>query len=87
VCQLWSYTDGRETAIRVLDTHFATGVDGFRSEDKDTAARSQDLRRFSYNPLRGRPVPALFRRLIAVSGQTEGISGSSISFSVVDSTS
>jgi hypothetical protein len=50
---------GRDTVTRVLDTHFATGIDRFRADDKDAAGRAgkdDRLRRFTYNPLRGRPL-------------------------------
>ncbi|HLI37752.1 MAG TPA: hypothetical protein VKV80_10485 [Streptosporangiaceae bacterium] len=50
---------GQETAIRVLDAHFAISKEQFRAEDQKAAQRAgrdDRLRRFTYNPLRGRPV-------------------------------
>ena len=49
---------GRETVTRVLDAHFAASVTGFRADDQQAAARADRdgrLRRFTSNPLRGRP--------------------------------
>jgi hypothetical protein len=47
---------GRDTAVCVLDNHFATSVEEFRAKDKVAAERADRLRRFTYNPLRGRPL-------------------------------
>ena len=50
---------GRDTVIRVLDAHFATSTEQFRAEDQKAAARAgvdDQLRRFTYNPLRGHPL-------------------------------
>ena len=51
---------GRDTVTRVLEAHFAISKDRFRAEDNKVARRSAgldpQLRRFTYNPLRGRPV-------------------------------
>ena len=50
---------GRDTVARVLDAHFAASVTGFRADDQEAAARAgRDgrLRRFTSNPLRGRPL-------------------------------
>jgi hypothetical protein len=54
---------GRDVVVRVLDTHFATAIARFRGEDKECtvrAGRDDQLRRFTYNPLRGRPLLAGF---------------------------
>jgi hypothetical protein len=43
----------------VLDAHFAITADQFRAEDKEVTARAgrdERLRRYTYNPLRGRPL-------------------------------
>ena len=50
---------GRDTVTRVLDAHFATGTEQFRAENLKAAGRvgrDDHLRRFTYNPLRGRPL-------------------------------
>jgi hypothetical protein len=51
---------GRDTLIGVLDAHFVISKDTFRAEDGKVARRSAGLdprlRRYTYNPLRGRPV-------------------------------
>ncbi len=51
---------GPDTVTRVLDAHFAISKDRFRAEDNKVAQRASGLdprlRRFTYNPLRGRPV-------------------------------
>jgi len=49
---------GQDTVIRVLDAHFAISKEQFRAEDgkvTQRADRDDQLRRFTYNPLRGRP--------------------------------
>jgi hypothetical protein len=49
----------RETVTRVLDTHFATSTAQFRAANEEAvgrAGRDGRLRRFTYNPLRGRPL-------------------------------
>jgi hypothetical protein len=49
---------GQETVARVVDAHFATSADEFRAEDREVTARAdrdERLRRYTYNPLRGRP--------------------------------
>jgi hypothetical protein len=46
---------GRDTAVRVLDAHFATSMEQFRIED-GRAGPDGHLRRFTYNPLRGHPL-------------------------------
>ncbi|GAA1966361.1 hypothetical protein [Catenulispora subtropica] len=51
------------TVTSILDTHFATDTDGFRAEELGQAEQRRQagiredpqLRRFEYNPLRGRP--------------------------------
>jgi hypothetical protein len=50
---------GHETVTRVLDAHFATSADQFRAAEKEVmarAGRNERLRRYTYNPLRGRPL-------------------------------
>ncbi len=50
---------GRDTVVRVIDAHFATGAEQFRAENKLAADRTgpdDHLRRFTYNPLRGHPL-------------------------------
>jgi hypothetical protein len=50
---------GRDTVTQVLDAHFATSVTGFRADDQEATARADRdgrLRRFTSNPLRGRPL-------------------------------
>ncbi len=50
---------GRDTVVRVLDAHFAIGMERFRAENKKAAGRAgldDHLRRFTYNPLRGHPL-------------------------------
>lgn len=51
---------GRDTVSRVVEAHFAISKDRFRAEDNKVAQRAArldpELRRFTYNPLRGRPV-------------------------------
>lgn len=50
---------GRDTVVRVIDAHFATGAEQFRAENKLAAGRAgpdDHLRRFTYNPLRGHPL-------------------------------
>jgi hypothetical protein len=58
--QLIAQHVGREIVTRVLDAHFAISKDQFRAEDEKVIRRSgrlhRELRRFTYNPLRGRPV-------------------------------
>jgi hypothetical protein len=49
----------RDTVVRVLDAHYATGVKQFRAENERAAGRAgadDHLRRFTYNPLRGHPL-------------------------------
>jgi hypothetical protein len=49
---------GRDTVVRALDAHFVISKDHFRAEDQEAAARAGrdgQLRRFTYNPLRGHP--------------------------------
>ena len=49
----------RDTVTRVLDTHFVTTTAQFRADNKtaeDRAGRDDQLRRYTYNPLRGRPL-------------------------------
>lgn len=49
----------RDTVTRVLDTHFATSTPQFRAANhtaEGRAGRDGDLRRYTYNPLRGRPL-------------------------------
>ena len=49
----------RDTVTRVLDAHFATSIEQFRADNQDAAARAgrdDQLRRYTYNPLRGRPL-------------------------------
>jgi hypothetical protein len=49
----------RDTVVRTLDTHFAISREQFRAENQEAAARAGwdgQLRRFTYNPLRGHPV-------------------------------
>lgn len=53
---------GRDTAVRVLDNHFVTSVEEFRVKDVAAAKRTDRLRRFTYNPLRGRPLLSGFGR-------------------------
>ena len=50
---------GRDTVTRVLDAHFATGIDWFGPDDQEAVARAgrnDRLRRYTFNPLRGRPL-------------------------------
>jgi hypothetical protein len=50
---------GRETVAALLDAHFATSIEQFRAENREAVARAgrdDHLRRFAYNPLRGRPL-------------------------------
>lgn len=50
---------GRDVFTRVLDTHFATSILPFRAANEQAGARTggdEQLRRFTYNPLRGRPL-------------------------------
>jgi hypothetical protein len=50
---------GRDTVIRVLDTHFATTVSQFGTDDQEAvtrAGRDDRLRRYTSNPFRGRPL-------------------------------
>jgi hypothetical protein len=49
----------RDTVTRVLDAHFSTSVTGFRADDQEAAARAGRhvrMRRYTSNPLRGRPL-------------------------------
>lgn len=49
---------GRDTVVRVLDTHFATSVEQFRAENQKAESglgRDLELRRFTFNPLRAHP--------------------------------
>jgi hypothetical protein len=49
----------RDTIVRVLGAHFATSAEQFRADDKKVAERvrqDDNLRRFTYNPLRGYPL-------------------------------
>jgi hypothetical protein len=50
---------GRDIVTRVLDAHFATTINRFRADDKECTVRpgrDDQLRRFTYNPLRGHPL-------------------------------
>ena len=50
----------RDTALKIIDAHFAGDAAAFREQDKVVAGRSMradpQLRRYTYNPLRGRPL-------------------------------
>jgi hypothetical protein len=58
--QLIARVVGRDTLTRVVDTHFAIDRDQFKAEDEKarerSARRDPQLRRFTYNPLSGRPL-------------------------------
>lgn len=49
----------RDTVVQVLDAHFATNSEQFRVENRNAigpARVADELRRFTYNPLRGHPL-------------------------------
>ena len=50
---------GKDTVVRVLDRHFATSRERFRARDQEVCRNiggDNHLRRFTFNPLRGRPL-------------------------------
>lgn len=56
-CELIARHVGRDTVTRVLDAHFATGIDWFGADDQEAVARAgRNDRRYTFNPLRGRPM-------------------------------
>jgi hypothetical protein len=67
---------GRDTVATVLDTHLAASIGQFRTENHEAVARAgrdDHLRRFAYNPLRGRPFLTGLGPRLPVPGAPSGL--------------